>query len=322
MTATEAPGRRRDGGAVNLDAPPRVDTAPAVSRRRRALRPYLLAVPAVLLCVGILYPFLLAVAYTFFNFSDANPQPSFVGLKNYAEIFSSGSFWNSVRVTVLFAVVATTVETVLGVGVALLLNRSSLIGRIFERVLIVPLMVAPIIAAIMWKLLLLPEVGWVRPVLEAVGVTGYRGTDSPVWAFVWSVVVDTWIYTPFVAILALAGLRSLPASPFEAAAVDGAGWWLTFRRLTLPMLWPYVLVAVIFRLMDCLKVFDIIYGLTTGGPGDATTTLQINAYLEAISYARYSRGVTFMFILWIAVYLISMVLVRYLNKIQSRAAGV
>ncbi|REF36968.1 carbohydrate ABC transporter permease [Thermasporomyces composti] len=321
MTATEAPGRRRAGGVVT-DAPPRVDTAPAVSRRRRALRPYLLAVPAVLLCVGILYPFFLAVAYTFFNFSDANPQPSFVGLRNYVEIFTSGSFWNSVRVTVLFAAVATTVETVLGVGVALLLNRSSLIGRIFERVLIVPLMVAPIIAAIMWKLLLLPEVGWVRPVLEAVGVTGYRGTDSPVWAFFWSVVVDAWIYTPFVAILALAGLRSLPASPFEAAAVDGAGWWLTFRRLTLPMLWPYVLVAVIFRLMDCLKVFDIIYGLTTGGPGDATTTLQINAYLEAISYARYSRGVTFMFILWIAVYLISMVLVRYLNRIQSRAAGV
>jgi len=183
-------------------------------------------------------------------------------------------------------------------------------------------MVAPIIAAIMWKLLLLPEVGWFRPVVEGLGVTRYSGTDSPVWAFVWSVVVDVWIYTPFVAILALAGLRSLPRSPFEAAAVDGARWWLTFRRLTLPMLWPYVLVAVIFRLMDCLKVFDIIYGLTTGGPGDATTTLQINAYLEAISYARYSRGVTYMFILWAAVYVISMILVRYLNKIQSRAAGV
>src|SRR5690554_6784691 len=109
MTATEAPGRRRAGGVVT-DAPPRVDTAPAVSRRRRALRPYLLAVLAVLLCVGILYPFFLAVAYTFFNFSDANPQPSFVGLRNYVEIFTSGSFWNSVRVTVLFAAVATTVE--------------------------------------------------------------------------------------------------------------------------------------------------------------------------------------------------------------------
>ncbi|MGH3452439.1 MAG: carbohydrate ABC transporter permease [Haloechinothrix sp.] len=320
MTVTAAPERRRDAGADLRPEP--LDTAPSVSRRRRALRPYLLAVPAVLLCVGILYPFLLAVAYTVYNFSDANPQPSFVGFDNYAEIFSSESFWHSVRVTVLYAVVATGVETVLGVGVALLLNRSSWVGRIFERALIVPLMVAPIIAAIMWKLLLLPEVGWVRPLAEGLGISGYSGTDSATAAFFWSVVVDVWIYTPFVAILALAGLRSLPASPFEAAAVDGSRWWLTFRRLTLPMLWPYVLVAVIFRLMDCLKVFDIIYGLTTGGPGDATTTLQINAYLEAISYARYSRGVTYMFILWIAVYVISMILVRYLNKSQSRSAGV
>jgi multiple sugar transport system permease protein len=318
MAVTAAPARSRDPGGP----PAPLDTAPTVSRRRRALRPYLLAVPAVLLCVGILYPFFLGVAYTFFNFSDANPQPSFIGFRNYTELFSSSTFWHSVQVTVMFAVLATAIETVLGVGVALLLNRSSWVGRIFERALIVPLMVAPIIAAIMWKLLLLPEVGWFRPVVEGLGVTRYSGTDSPVWAFVWSVVVDVWIYTPFVAILALAGLRSLPRSPFEAAAVDGARWWLTFRRLTLPMLWPYVLVAVIFRLMDCLKVFDIIYGLTTGGPGDATTTLQINAYLEAISYARYSRGVTYMFILWMAVYVISMILVRYLNKIQSRAAGV
>jgi multiple sugar transport system permease protein len=321
MAVTAAATRRRDGDAGGL-APAALDAAPVLSPRRRALRPYLLVVPAVLLCAGILYPFLLAVAYTFYNFSDANPQPSFVGLDNYVEILSSPDFWHSAQVTVLFAVTATGVEAVLGTAVALLLNRGLLLGRIFERVLIVPLMVAPIIAAIMWKLLLLPEVGWVRPMAEALGATRYSGTDSPVSAFLWSVVVDVWIYTPFVAILVLAGLRSLPRSPFEAAAVDGAGPWFTFRRLTLPMLWPYLLVAVIFRLMDCLKVFDIIYGLTTGGPGDATTTLQINAYLEAISYARYSRGVTYMFILWIAVYLISMVLVRYLNRIQSRAAGV
>lgn len=275
----------------------------------------------MLVCAGILYPFFVGFGYTLFNFSDVNPQPSFVGLANYVDILSSGTFWHSAWVTVLFAAVATGVETVLGVGIALLLHRSTLVGRIMERVLIVPLMVAPIIAAIMWKLLLLPEVGWVRPMLASVGVDGYSGTDAPFWAFFWSVAVDVWLYTPFVAVLALAGLRSLPASPFEAAAVDGAKWWLTFRRLTLPMLWPYILVAVIFRSMDCLKVFDIIYGLTTGGPGDATTTLQINAYLEAITYARYSRGMTYMIVLWVAVYAISFVLVRYLGKIQRKAAG-
>ncbi|MET9022865.1 sugar ABC transporter permease [Actinopolymorpha sp. NPDC004070] len=299
-----------------------VPSGTVTPRWRRRLRPYLLATPAVLLCVGILYPFFVGVAYTVYNFSDANREPSFVGLANFTDILGSDTLWHSARVTVAFAVAATTVETVLGVGVALLLQRSTLLGRLLERLLIVPLMVAPIIAAIMWKLILLPEVGWVRPILAAVGVHGYRGTDGAGAAFFWSVVVDAWLYTPFVAILALAGLRSLPNSPFEAAAVDGANWWLTFRRLTLPMLWPYVLVAVIFRFMDCLKVFDIIYGLTAGGPGDATTTLQINAYLEAITYARYSRGMTFMLILWVVVYAISFVLVRYLGRVQNRAAGI
>lgn len=289
---------------------------------RSRMRPYLLAVPAVVVCAGILYPFFVGVAYTVFNFSDVNPQPSFVGLRNYADILGSASFWHSAWVTSGFAIVATGTETVLGVGIALLLHRSTLVGRVLERVLIVPLMVAPIIAAIMWKLFLLPEIGWVRPILAAIGVQGYSGTDAPFWAFFWSVVVDVWLYTPFVAIIALAGLRSLPGSPFEAAAVDGAGWWFTFRKLTLPMLWPYILLAVIFRSMDCLKMFDLIYGLTTGGPGDATTTVQISAYLEAITYARYSRGMTYMIVLWAAVFAISFVLVRYLGKVQRRAAEV
>jgi len=321
MALDTAPDNASGNGRA-ADAPPPLDSVPKVSPGRRKLRPYLLAVPAVVLCVGILYPFFVGVGYTFYNFSAANPDPMWVGFKNFADVVTSAPFWNSVRVTGLFAVVATSVETVLGVGVALLLYRSSLLGKIFERILIVPLMIAPILAAIMWKLLLLPEVGWVRPILGWFGVTGYTGTDSPFWAFFWSVVVDAWIYTPFVAIIALAGLRSLPNSPFEAAAVDGANWWLTFRRLTLPMLWPYLLVAVIFRLMDSLKMFDIIFGLTTGGPGDSTTTLQINAYLEAITYARYSRGITYMVLLWVFVYVVSMFAVKYLRKVQARSAGV
>lgn len=290
--------------------------------RRARLRPYLLAVPAVIVCAGILYPFFVGVAYTFFNFSDVNPQPSFVGLENFAEILGSATFWHSAWVTSMYTVMATGIETVLGVGIALLLYRSTVVGRALERVLILPLMVAPIIAAIMWKLFLLPEIGWVRPIVATFGWQSYSGTDSPFWAFAWSVGVDVWLYTPFVAVIALAGLRSLPDSPFEAAAVDGAGWWFTFRRLTLPMLWPYILLAVIFRSMDCLKMFDIIYGLTTGGPGNATTTVQISAYLEAITYARYSRGMTLMILLWAAVFAISFVLVRYLSKMQRRAAEV
>ncbi|MET9662959.1 sugar ABC transporter permease [Streptomyces sp. NPDC006510] len=294
----------------------------AVPAWRRSLRPYLLIVPALLLTGGILYPFGLGLYYTVFDFAASRPQPDLVGVENYRRIFTQPAFWDSARVTVAYAVGAAAVETVLGVAVALLLHRSSLVGRVLEKILILPLMIAPVIAAIMWKLMLQPSVGVINHLLEPFGLGGVQWTDTPTGALLSSITVDVWVYTPFVAILALAGLRSLPASPFEAAAVDGAGWWFTFRRLTLPMLWPYVLVAVIFRFMDSLKVFDIIYALTEGGPGDSTMVLQIRAYLEAIRFQRYSFGISYMIVLWAVVYLVTMVLVRYLGRIQNRAAEV
>ncbi|MFJ2495764.1 carbohydrate ABC transporter permease [Streptomyces sp. NPDC087539] len=294
----------------------------AVPAWRRSLRPYLLIVPALLLTGGILYPFGLGLYYTVFDFAASKPQPDLVGLGNYRRILTQPAFWDSARVTVAYAVGAAAVETVLGVAVALLLHRSSLVGRVLEKILILPLMIAPVIAAIMWKLMLQPSVGVINHLLEPFGLGGVQWTDTPTGALLSSITVDMWVYTPFVAILALAGLRSLPASPFEAAAVDGAGWWFTFRRLTLPMLWPYVLVAVIFRFMDSLKVFDIIYALTEGGPGDSTMVLQIRAYLEAIRFQRYSFGISYMIVLWAVVYLVTMVLVRYLGRIQNRAAEV
>lgn len=294
----------------------------SVPRWRRSLRPYLLIVPALLLTGGILYPFGLGLYYTVFDFAASKPQPDFTGLENYRRIFTDSSFWDSAWVTVLYAVGAAAVETVLGVAVALLLHRSTLVGRVLEKVLILPLMIAPVIAAIIWKLMLQPSVGVVNYLLRPFGLGGVQWTDTPTGALLSSIAVDVWVYTPFVAILALAGLRSLPTSPFEAAAVDGAGWWFTFRKLTMPMLWPYVLVAVIFRFMDSLKVFDIIYALTEGGPGDSTVVLQIRAYLEAIRFQRYSFGLSYMIVLWAVVYLAAMVLVRYLGRIQNRAAEV
>ncbi|MGW7052700.1 carbohydrate ABC transporter permease [Streptomyces sp. NPDC054887] len=311
-------------GAGHGAAPSGGNGPPArvVTRRRRALRPYLLILPALLLTGGILYPFGLGLYYTLFDFAASRPRPDMVGLENYRRILGESSFWDSAWVTVLYAVGAAAFETVLGVGVALLLHRSTRVGRVLEKILILPLMIAPVIAAIMWKLMLQPSVGVVNHLLKPFGMGGVQWTDSPAGALLSSIAVDVWVYTPFVAILALAGLRSLPTSPFEAAAVDGAGWWFTFRTLTLPMLWPYVLVAVIFRFMDSLKVFDIIYALTEGGPGDATVVLQIRAYLEAIRFQRYSFGISYMIVLWAVVYLVTMVLVRYLGKIQNRTAEV
>jgi multiple sugar transport system permease protein len=290
---------------------------PAVPPWRRKARPYLLSVPAVAIIIGILYPFVLGIYYSFLNYSATNQNPTLVGLRNFQSVLSDSNFWHSVLVTLEYAVVATGVETLLGIGVALLLNRASRIGRFFERLLILPLMIAPVIAATMWKLMYNPQFGVINHIL-GLGRFDWLSKDTALGS---SILVDLWIYTPFVAILVLAGIRSLPKEPFEASDVDGAGWWYMFRRLMLPMLWPYILVAVIFRFMDCLKVFDIVYVLTAGGPGNTTTTLQVGAYYDSIINLNYSRGSTYMFLLWVIVFATARYLVVVLGKAQRRAAG-
>jgi multiple sugar transport system permease protein len=284
----------------------------------RSARPYLLSVPAIIVVIGILFPFASGVWYSFLNYTAGVTSVHWVGFDNFSSVFGGSAVWHSIWVTIQYAVVATVVETILGVGVALLLNRSSLVGRVLEKVLILPLMIAPVIAATVWKLMFNPNFGILNHVLGLGSNFNWLGKNNGLYS---AILVDVWIYTPFVAILVLAGIRSLPKEPFEASAVDGAGALYMFRRLMLPMMWPYILVAVIFRLMDCLKIFDVVYVLTTGGPGTATTTLQINAYEDSIQNLDYSRGSTYMFVLWVLVFIVARFLVSVLGKAQRRAAG-
>jgi multiple sugar transport system permease protein len=307
-----------DARSTQDEAPRPGKNPPRVPAWRRKARPYLLSVPAVAVVIGILFPFFSGVYYSLLNYTAGTTHVTFVWFRNFKTVLSDSGLWHSVWITVQYAVLATAVETVLGVGVALLLNRSTLIGRILEKVLILPLMIAPVIAATVWKLMFDSNFGILNHVLGLGHSFNWLGKSNALYS---AILVDIWIYTPFVAILVLAGIRSLPKEPFEAADVDGASWLYMFRRLMLPMMWPYILVAVIFRLMDCLKIFDIIYVLTTGGPGTATTTLQINAFEDSITHFNYSRGSTYMFLLWVLVFIVARFLVGVLGKAQRRAAG-
>src|SRR6201991_3849716 len=140
-------------------------TLPEVPSWRRKLRPYLLSIPALVIVIGIIYPFVVGAYYAFLNYAAVNPNPHFVWFDNFKSVLGDQVFWESVKVTGIFAVAATTLETVLGIGLALLLNRSSSIGRIFEKVLIVPLMIAPVIAGVIWKLMFNPQFGILHHVL-------------------------------------------------------------------------------------------------------------------------------------------------------------
>lgn len=285
------------------------------------LRPYLIIAPALLMLIGILIPFGMGLYYSLTSYRLTRPVLNFVGLQNYINMVTDPGFVHSTYVTFAYALGATGVELLLGMIVALLLNRDTRLSKILQTTLIFPMMIAPVIGTLLWKLMMQPSVGILKPMLAFIGITGVEWAAKPETALPSVILVDVWIYTPFVALLLLAGLRSLPREPFEAARVDGASMWFTYRNLTLPMLTPILTIAVVFRFMDSLKMFDIIYTMTGGGPGDSLMTYQLNAYYNSFLYMNLAAGLPYTIVLWAVIYFISQKLVGFWGKAQHRAAG-
>jgi len=286
-------------------------------------RPYLILLPALLLLIGILYPFLLGVYYSFtaFNFKVPDSQFNFVGLRNYVRMVTDGDFLYSTYITLAYAVVSTAIELGLGLLVAMLLNRESRIAKIFTPLLIFPMIIAPVIGTLVWKMMMQPSVGILNPILNRIGLPSLEWAAVPETALFSVALVDIWMFTPFAALMILAGLRSFPNAPFEAARVDGASFWFTFRNLTLPMLTPFILIIVVFRFMDSLKMFDIIFAMTEGGPGNTLMTYQLTAYRTSIQFQRLAGGLPYAILLYIMIYLVSMYLIKAWGRAQRRAAG-
>jgi len=286
----------------------------------RLARPYIILAPALLLTIGILVPFAMAVYYSFTNFSFKYSDYSFIGFRNWAEIYASSKFWHSFGVTLTYSASATIVQMVLGMAIALLLNQENLLARSLRIVLIFPLMIAPVVATLIWQLMTNQSMGVYSKLLKMMGIE-FNWAADPSSAMFTVVLVDTWVYTPFVIILVLAGLRSLPKSPFEASQIDGGSAWFTFKNLTFPMIKPMLLIALLFRLMQSLQEFSVIFVMTRGGPGDKLMSLPILAYTEAFAYKEMGYAIPFMLTLWIFIYAVSHYMVKYWSNTQKRAAG-
>lgn len=306
-------------GAMEIAA--EIDPRQLKPRIRARLRPYLIIAPALFLTIGILYPFGLAVYYSLTNYNLSSPSYNFVGFLNYQLLFTDPDFLNSVKVTFEYAFWTTLIETLLGLVVALLLNRETKMAKALRMVMVAPLMIAPVIGALIWKLMMQPSVGILNDILALVGMKGIEWAASPKTALFSVVLIDVWIFTPFMALLILAGLQSMPKEPFEAARVDGGSAWFTFKTLTLPLLSPFLIIALVFRLIDSLKMFDIIYAMTGGGPGQTLMNFPLQAYYNGILYMNLSYGLTYMILLWAIVYIISQILVKYWSRAMQRAAG-
>ena len=304
---------------------PQTSSAPAPLPRRpllpRAL-PYLLSLPALLVCVGILIPFGTAVWYSLERYNLSMPYlRSFIGLGNYISLFTDPDFWNTIKVSLTYTVSTVVLELLLGLGIALLLRERSRLNNIISIALLMPLMTAPAIAALMWKLMTNPGFGVLSWLISLVGITNFKWASSPHTAMFTVVLVDIWVYTPFMMILLLAGLRSLPQQPFEAARLDGVNAGFVFMRITLPMLTPFLFTAVLFRTLDSIQQFDIIYAMTQGGPGNSLLVFQVRAYLEFYQYTNVGKSAALLIILWAVTYALSNVFIKQWLKLRERARG-
>ena len=288
----------------------------------RRIRPYLIVAPALLITIGILIPFGMAIYYSLTGYTFRNPDPTFQGFKNWIRMFQDAQFWNAVWVTVRYAFWSTLIELLLGLGIAMLLgNTDNRFSRILRVALIFPLMVAPVIGTLIWQLMLRSGVGIIDKFLNLLGIYGMQWGASSKTAMLTVVMIDVWVNCPFVIILVLAGIQSLPKSPFESAKIDGGSAWFNFKTLTLPMLKPTILIALLFRLMAALQEFGIIFALTKGGPGDTLMSLSVTAYTRAFLYQKFSGALPFILVLWFIVNTVAKRIVSSWRKSQYQATG-
>lgn len=291
----------------------------AVSRR---LLPYLLSLPALLVCIAILIPFFTAVYYSLQRFRLSQPWNRGMNWgENYLNFLTDPDFWNTLQVSLTYAFLTVGLELLLGLGIALLLKKRTRLNNFISIMLLMPLMTAPALAALMWKLMTNPNFGILSYFAAQLGFPDFRWGSSPDSALFTVVLVDIWVYTPFIMILLLAGLRSLPTQPFEAAALDGVPRFQQFWRITLPMLMPYILTASLFRLLDSIQQFDIIYAMTQGGPGDTLMVFQVEAYLNFFQSTNVGRSAALLMILWVITYFLSNIFIKNWLRLRERARG-
>lgn len=261
--------------------------------------------------------FLIAVSFTNYQLGWDIGRARFVAFENYIRLFSGRDrdFWHAVAISLEFMLLATTIQMILGFAIALLLNdREFKLKPFVVGILIVPLAMTPTIAGQMWKLMFNAEYGFINYILNALFNVKVAWLSSKL-AF-WSIlIVDIWQFTPFVVLILYAGLRSMPEEPYESAMIDGAGKVRSFIYLTIPMMRSLILLALLMRAVDSLKLFDTAFVLTQGGPGNATEFLSLHVYrMVNAQNGLIGRGAAVAMVLLVIVSLVSNILIRFQRK--------
>jgi multiple sugar transport system permease protein len=278
----------------------------------------LIAPAAILMLLFQVLPIVIGANASFRDWTLNDPKKTWVGLAHYIQVLGDPAFLQVVLPnTFLFMVLSVTLALVLGLSLALLLNRPFRGQKLVQTVLLLPLMVAPVIAAIMLRWMFNDQFGIVNAILEGLGLEGQPWMAQRWTAFAVILLTDVWLWTPWFTILLLAGLQSLPKEPFEAAAIDGAGRWRVFRYLTLPMLRPVIAVCVVIRAIDAFRTFDIVWTLTAGGPARSTELFSLYAYVHAFLNLNFGLGSAAAMVGGIIILVVGMALYRVLDRVMQ-----
>lgn len=284
-----------------------------VERNLRILFP----LPAIVF-IGMLmvFPILYTLYLSFTNWNlTSGMEPAFVGINSYLRVFSEPRFLHALGRTFTFTAFAVAFEVVLGVVVALILNRAFIGKSLAKLLLLLPLVATPVAVGIVFNLFYDPTIGLLNFALNALGLPQGRWVSSEHTVIASLVLVDVWQWTPMITLIVLAGLAGLSEEPVEAARVDGASEWQILRYVTIPMVMPVILTAMILRLIDALKTFDIIFAMTGGGPGYASETLNIMGFKYSFEYFRMGQSS----VILVALFLV--VLICSLGIMKLRAAS-
>lgn len=290
----------------------------SLSRRgRETPLPYLLIAPTVAVLVALsIYPLVYSVRI---SLQTGSGEAARWSLSNFARLASDKFFLEALAHTFIYAVVALTFEFLLGLGLAIMLDRPLRGRSLFRSALLIPMMLPPVVVGVVWRLMLNPDFGAVNGTLKSAGINteSLTWTASPLLALASVIAVDIWQWTPFMFLVLLAGLQAIPQEPYEAAIVDGSSAWQTFCHVTLPLLRPAILIALLLRTMDLLRVFDQIFILTEGGPGFSTETVSLYIYRTAFRFSDFGYAAAMSFVLLLFTNVISAGYIRLLQKQET-----
>lgn len=310
-----------------IDAAARA-TPPTVARRIRGLSDraiaWLFVAPTIFLLLAInIFPLIWTVRLSFTNYraNRPNEEVEWVGLRNYIRILTDDGIWANMQTTAHFLFWTLFFQVVLGFALAWLINRKFKGNDLLTTLIVLPMMLSPAVVGNFWTFLYQPQIGLVNYTVELLTGTPANSFSmlGPGGYAPWSIIiVDTWMWTPFVMLICLAGLRSIPDYIYEAAEVDRASKWRQFWTITVPMVLPFLMLAVLFRGIENFKMFDMVVLLTGGGPGNETLLASIDLKREAFEKWRTGYSSAYAIILFVTVFGLASIYVKALNKVKER----